>query len=605
MGQELAEAINYSRFFQINYMIQIIEKYNIPYKNEMIAKGIVGIVFPQHNDSDQKIKLTQEEKEKYFNGQLLNIIYLCENNEKFLFPQIIFHLVEALIYEMKEYKKCLIKSHESQKLENLKKILNECEEKCHKHLQSEIKTTEDMKKKIELVFNKSPKEIPNIYKLYFKIFEFCFSILKSCLAKRKDLTKELNEFYETEKKKKFVPVIEENENILKMIKELTTEEKINLIFALLKTNDLIFTNSFKKIIIQFLLFYLYKEKYNILLNENCCEIIKFLIGKEINNNIDELIDNGLLKIFQIIYNIKDFSFVEEFFKKNGAEIELFDKKILEITKNGNNNYYFIIESKQKNDYLSKDLLSRKELILEIIYFNDNKNKNTISLIQENINKEISLKKFIYNLNKCSINIFDYIQLKEKIIIFKENYDLSLNDFLSSKIQLSLQNIRKIFRQLNALLYLFISNNVKSLNIHPKNIIIKYIDKNENKYETKFDSYCFCLPYEKEDIYQLTPEFIKEEKIPKNLEKLELFKIGIIMYCLYIGKHPFGNNLDIILTKIMKNEEKITFDVKLDKDFKDLVTNLLRFDPNKRINWNDYFSHKFFQVKFDDKGNIIV
>lgn len=79
-----------------------------------------------------------------------------------------------------------------------------------------------MKKKIELVFNKSPKEIPNIYKLYFKIFEFCFSILKSCLAKRKDLTKELNEFYETEKKKKFVPVIEENENILKMIKELTT-----------------------------------------------------------------------------------------------------------------------------------------------------------------------------------------------------------------------------------------------------------------------------------------------------------------------------------------------------------------------------------------------
>lgn len=222
MGQELAEAINYSRFFQINYMIQIIENYNIPYKNEMIAKGIVGIVFPQHNDSDQKIKLTQEEKEKYFNGQLLNIIYLCENNEKFLFPQIIFHLVEALIYEMKEYKKILIKSHENQKLENLKKILNECEEKCHKHLQSEIKTPEEMKKKIELVFNKSPKEIPNIYKLYFKIFEFCFSILKSCLAKRKDLTKELNEFYETEKKKKFVPVIEENENILKMIKELTT-----------------------------------------------------------------------------------------------------------------------------------------------------------------------------------------------------------------------------------------------------------------------------------------------------------------------------------------------------------------------------------------------
>ena len=122
MGQELEEAIYYSRLFQINYMIQIIEKYNIPYKNEMIAKGIVGIVFPQHNDSDQKIKLTQEEKENYFNEQLLSIISLCEKNEKFLFPQIIFHLVEALIYEMKEYKKFLIKSHESQNLENLTKF---------------------------------------------------------------------------------------------------------------------------------------------------------------------------------------------------------------------------------------------------------------------------------------------------------------------------------------------------------------------------------------------------------------------------------------------------------------------------------------------------
>jgi hypothetical protein len=93
----------------------------------------------------------------------------------------------------------------------------------------------------------------------------------------------------------------------------------------------------------------------------------------------------------------------------------------------------------------------------------------------------------------------------------------------------------MFRQLNTILYLLITNNIKSINIHPKNILIKYINKNENIFETKLDSYWICPPYEINDLNQLTPEFIKEEKNVKkseNSEKSELFKIGIIMYSLY-------------------------------------------------------------------------
>ena len=155
----------------------------------------------------------------------------------------------------------------------------------------------------------------------------------------------------------------------------------------------------------------------------------------------------------------------------------------------------------------------------------------------------------------------------------------------------------MFRQLNTILYLLITNNIKSINIHPKNILIKYINKNENIFETKLDSYWICPPYEINDLNQLTQK-------SENSEKSELFKIGIIMYSLYAGKNPFGNNLDTIKAKMMKNDEKITLNEKVDKDFKDLVTSLLRFDPIKRIDWNDYFRHKFFQVKIDDKGKLI-
>ena len=74
-----------------------------------------------------------------------------------------------------------------------------------------------------------------------------------------------------------------------------------------------------------------------------------------------------------------------------------------------------------------------------------------------------------------------------------------------------------------------------------------------------------------------------------------------MYSLYLGKYPFGNNLDTIYNRIIKNDEKIIFDEKIDKDFKDLVIHLLRFDPIKRIDFNDYFRHNFFKLKFDGKG----
>ena len=123
-------------------------------------------------------------------------------------------------------------------------------------------------------------------------------------------------------------------------------------------------------------------------------------------------DKAFKKIFQFFYDIKDFSFAGKFFKKNGIEIQLFDKKILEINQKGIENYYYITESKQKNDKICKDLLSGNDLTLEIINFNEIKNKNTISLIQKNIDKEISLKHFISSLNQFSIKIHDYMQLKD-------------------------------------------------------------------------------------------------------------------------------------------------------------------------------------------------
>ena len=117
------------------------------------------------------------------------------------------------------------------------------------------------------------------------------------------------------------------------MKELTSEEKIKLINALLKSRDLKYTNSIRKIIIQFLLFYLYEEKQDIIEGGNCEEIIKLFITLQTNNNKDDLTNKAIEKAFLLVFGIKDLSFVYQFFKDNGTEIELFDKKIIKINKN--------------------------------------------------------------------------------------------------------------------------------------------------------------------------------------------------------------------------------------------------------------------------------
>ena len=183
--------------------------------------------------------------------------------------------------------------------------------------------------------------------------------------------------------------------------------------------------------------------------------------------------------------------------------------------------------------------------------------------------------------------------------------------------MTVNNIKQIFRQINITLYLLISNNIKNLLINPKNILIKYIDKDKNRFEAKLEYYSFLYDMTPSEfltldnnininiLAYLAPEYFTKSNKNENLEKADLFSIGVILYFLSIGKYPFGNNVNDIKNKIKNNEDKFIFEnVLIDNNLKDLIINLLKFDPNKRLSWSDYFKHKFFQIKFDNNGNLI-
>ena len=58
------------------------------------------------------------------------------------------------------------------------------------------------------------------------------------------------------------------------------------------------------------------------------------------------------------------------------------------------------------------------------------------------------------------------------------------------------------------------------------------------------------------------------------------------------KNIFKNIKEELGRKVKINHKEIISDLN-DTFLKDLLTKMLKIDPNQRINWNEYFQHDFF------------
>lgn len=89
------------------------------------------------------------------------------------------------------------------------------------------------------------------------------------------------------------------------------------------------------------------------------------------------------------------------------------------------------------------------------------------------------------------------------------------------------------------------------------------------------------------IYKSLEVLRKEVINPRNLIKVDLYALGVILYDMGFGYYPYGlkhgeeNNYDEILRKL--EEEKLTFDEKMDFSpiFLDFLSRLLEKDINKK------------------------
>ena len=213
------------------------------------------------------------------------------------------------------------------------------------------------------------------------------------------------------------------------------------------------------------------------------------------------------------------------------------------------------------------------------------------------------------MKKCecenSVKLIKNFETSQNFNIIMELCDSDLSIYLNKKPEpFSVNEIREIFQQLNTVFKLMNKNNIIHRDLKLGNILIKYTDKNNLKFIPKLSDYGFSKDLNTCDYTKthlgtpatMAPEIMMEQKYN---EQCDLWSIGIMMYQLHFKELPYiGFNEKEILYKIQNNTL-----IKQPKDpkFRDLLNKLLVMDPLKRISWNDYYKHPFF----DDVENLNI
>ncbi len=207
-----------------------------------------------------------------------------------------------------------------------------------------------------------------------------------------------------------------------------------------------------------------------------------------------------------------------------------------------------------------------------------KSSNNIIL---NIIEKIDTEKYLYIImDLCLTNINEYFYTRGKSFEFEE--------------------IKEIIFQMGKILQLLNENNITHKIFELSNFLISF--DTINKITIKL-SEISLKQWNNENLK--IKDFITPPEIIKNKKKFynsDIWTLGTIFYYILFGEYPYKEkNEKKFFEEIKKNELKKT---NCD-EINDLIEKMLCFDINKRISWNDFFNHSFFQNNLNKKIETIV
>ena len=227
------------------------------------------------------------------------------------------------------------------------------------------------------------------------------------------------------------------------------------------------------------------------------------------------------------------------------------------------------------------------------------NKYNAYFDEEKIKKEINNSKKVENEN--SIKIYDQYNSKEEIAIVMELCDCNLFDKLKESKGFRVDEIKKILVQLNNTFRIMIDKKIIHRDIKLENILVKDgIFKLSDYGETKQLNTLYQMNKQTQAGTQMTmaPEIYEsEDEEPLYNSKSDLWSLGIIIYQMYFNHFPYSVKIASTLMKKFesdKNQKELMKKSTGDKKLDNLIIKLLKYNPDERITWNEYFNHPFFK-----------
>jgi len=176
---------------------------------------------------------------------------------------------------------------------------------------------------------------------------------------------------------------------------------------------------------------------------------------------------------------------------------------------------------------------------------------------------------------------------------------------NGKKQENLKLVASIIKDLlNALYYLHNMNpKIIHRDIKPENILL---DENNKAYLIDFGWSNYLINHRKRNSICGSPFYLSPEMVNEigHDETNDIWCIGVLLFELITGKVPFeGNDIDEVRNSIINFNFKFPSDINLDA--KDLISKILKVNPNERLTIEKILSHNFIKKYYPNAVNELI
>ena len=333
---------------------------------------------------------------------------------------------------------------------------------------------------------------------------------------------------------------------------------------------------------------------NIIIRKDNLEIKNKILVKDHSNRETDIKDlkEELPKI-ELKESLKNIDNLRNYFNENKVHSENFE--LLNYVESGGESNVYSMNILLKNT--SRE--TRKKRVIMKIIFSDKREKE--------IKREAIINAKLRNKNIIGFHGYSLIKEKESSYMILEEAKFSnIRNFQRKILKKPVFSESMIcyiaYQVLSGLLFCH-QRKIAHLDVKLQNIVVdeylnfKLIDFSISlNYQNKGPNDKIRLPFKGTNFY-IPLEILKSDSIAyKDLNKVDLYSLGVVLYNLCFGCYPYGlshgdeKNYDVIQKKV--EEGKLIFDDKarLSSYFLDFLSKLLEKDINKRINIYEAMNH---------------